>query len=50
MAQVRAAWGAPIRTYDTTYQGQAQVAWVYAHATVYFAHGTVANVSDHGAS
>ncbi len=47
MAQVRAAWGPPVRTYPTTYHGQAQVAWVYAPATVYFVHGTVADVSDH---
>ena len=47
MAQVRAAWGAPRRTYDTTYHGQTQVAWIYTHDTVYFAHGTVADVSDH---
>jgi len=36
MATVRELWRPPERTYPTTYPGQAQIAWVYPTATVYF--------------
>ncbi len=47
MATVHHLWGAPARTYATTYHGQAQIAWVYPTATVYFVHQHLVAVSDH---
>ncbi len=46
MTTVRHLWGAPVRTYPTTYQGQAQTAWIYSTATVYFVQQHVVDVSD----
>ncbi len=47
MATVHHLWGAPARTYATTYHGQAQIAWMYPTATVYFVHQHLVTVSDH---
>lgn len=47
MATVHHLWGTPERTYSTTYHGQAQVAWVYPTATVYFAQQRLVAVIDH---
>jgi phosphatidylserine/phosphatidylglycerophosphate/cardiolipin synthase-like enzyme len=46
MTTVRHLWGAPVRTYPTTYHGQAQMAWVYSTATVYFVQQHLVDVSD----
>ena len=47
MARVRALWGSPHTTYPTTYHGQAEIAWAYAHHTVYFVQGRLSAVTDH---
>ncbi|SMC08060.1 Phosphatidylserine/phosphatidylglycerophosphate/cardiolipin synthase [Sulfobacillus thermosulfidooxidans DSM 9293] len=47
MTTVRHLWGAPTRTYPTTYHGQAQIAWVYPTATVYFVDQHLVAVVDH---
>jgi cardiolipin synthase len=47
MATVRQLWGPPDRTYPTTYHGQAQIAWVYPTATVYFVGQRLVAVVDH---
>ena len=46
-ATVRRLWGTPQHMQPMTYHGQAQIAWIYPHHTVYFVRSRVIAVVEH---